>query len=93
MVAHPLKLHLGTLEQLHCFILSIGKLISIPQQVIELTKDFKKRKKIERIETHAIKLNKCSRANMYHEMTPFIVFICNKKREHEVCLKSKPQIM
>ena len=30
---------------------------------------------------------------MYHETTPSIVFICNKKKEHEMFLKSKLQIM
>ena len=30
---------------------------------------------------------------MYHETAPFIVFICNKKRAHEIFLKSKLQIM
>ena len=30
---------------------------------------------------------------MYHETTPFIVFICNKKRVHEIFLKSNLQIM
>ena len=53
----------------------------------------KKRKKIERNETHAMKWNKWSRGNMYYEATPFIVFICNKKRVHEIFLKSKLQIM
>ena len=35
---HPQKLHLGAQEQLHCFILRIDKLTSIPQQVVESTK-------------------------------------------------------
>ena len=41
----------------------------------------KKRKKIERNETHEIKWNKWWKANSntYHETTPFIIFICNKK--------------
>ena len=30
---------------------------------------------------------------MTYETTPFIVFICNKKRVHEIFLKSKLQIM
>ena len=30
---------------------------------------------------------------MYHETTPFIVFICHKKRVNEIFLKSKMQIM
>ena len=30
---------------------------------------------------------------MYHETTPFTVFVCNKKRAHEIFLKSKLQIM
>ena len=30
---------------------------------------------------------------MYHETTPFIVFIYSKKRVHEIFLKSKLQIM
>ena len=29
---------------------------------------------------------------MYRETTPFIVFICNKKRAREIFLKSKLQI-
>ena len=46
----------ATLKQLDCFILSIAKLTSIPQQVIELLKKLrKKKKKIERNETYAIK--------------------------------------
>ena len=28
-----------------------------------------------------------------HTTTPFIIFTCNKKIIHEICLKSKPQIM
>ena len=45
-------------------------------------KKTKKKDKIERNEAHAIKWNKWWRANnnMYHETTPFIVFLCNKKR-------------
>ena len=46
-------------------------------------------KEIERNETHAIKQNTCYRANIFYEMTPFIVLICNKKRAHEIILKSK----
>ena len=45
IATHPLKLHLGTYKQLHCFLLSIAKLTSIPQQVIELTKKLRKKKK------------------------------------------------
>ena len=30
---------------------------------------------------------------MYHETTPFIIFIYNKKRVHEIFLKSNLQIM
>ena len=30
---------------------------------------------------------------MYHETTPFLVFICNKKRLHEIYLKSNLEIM
>ena len=44
---------------------------------------------IERNGTRIIKWSKWWRANMYHETTPFIVFICNKKRIHEIFLKSK----
>ena len=32
-------------------------------------------------------------SNMYDEMTPFIVFICNKKRVPEIFLKSNLEIM
>ena len=39
--------------------------------------------------TSPIKAN----SNMYDETTPFIVFICNEKRVHEIFLKSKLQIM
>ena len=39
--------------------------------------------------TSPIKAN----SNMYDETTPFIVFICNKKREHEIFLKSNLQII
>ena len=48
-------------------------------------KKLRKKKKIERNEIHAIKWNKWT--------TPFIVFICSKKRVHEISLKSKLQIM
>ena len=53
----PIEIPLeATLKQLDCFILSIAKLTSIPQQVIELLKKLrKKKKKIERNETYAIK--------------------------------------
>ena len=30
VTTHPLKLHLGTEKQLHCFVLSIAKLTSLP---------------------------------------------------------------
>ena len=58
-------------------------------------KTMKKRKKIERNDTHATKWNKWWRANsnMCHETAPLIVFIRNKKRVHEIFLKSKLQIM
>ena len=45
---HPSKLHSRTLEELHCFVLSIAKVISIVQQIIELLKELKNKKKIER---------------------------------------------
>ena len=66
----------------------------MPQQVIELTKNSEKKKKLERNKTHALKGNKLgANSNMYQETTPFINFICNKKRVHEIFLKSKLQII
>ena len=49
-------------------------------------KKSKKKEKIERNEAHAVKWNKwwTTNSNMYHETTPFIVFICNKKRVHAI---------
>ena len=42
-------------------------------------------KEIERKEAHAIKENKRWRANMYLEMTSFIVrSLCNEERVHEI---------
>ena len=95
IATHPLQLHLRTSKKLHYFILSIAKLTSLLQQVIELTKKLRKKKKIERSETHAIKWNKWWRANsnMFHKTTAFIAFICNKTGVYEIFLKSKLQIM
>ena len=62
----------------------MAKLTLIPQKTTELTNKTKKKEKRERNEAHAIKWNKWCRANMYHEKTPFIAFICNKKRVHEI---------
>ena len=57
---------------------------SIPQQIVYSTKKIRKKRKIERNDTHAIKWNGRSwRANTFHEMTPFIVLTCNKERFHK----------
>ena len=50
---------------------------------VDSTKKERKKREIERKDTHAIKRNKRYRANKYHEMTPFIVFKCNKERSHK----------
>ena len=56
------------------------------QLVTESTKKNKKKNKEKKTknEAHAIKWNKRSRANSFHEMTPIIVFIYNKERIHEM---------
>ena len=51
------------------------------RKILESTKSKEKRKKVDRNETHAINWNERWGANTYHEMTPFIVMICNKERE------------
>ena len=75
--------------------LSISKLTSIPQQVIEPTKKAKKKEKnkSKRNTRNEMKSKCVLNGNIYHETTPFIVFICNKKRVDEIFLKPKLQIM
>ena len=48
-----------------------------------LRKEVREKRETERSDTEAMKRNKCYRDNKYHEMTPFIVFKCNKKRSHK----------
>ena len=43
----------------------------------------RKKREIERNDTHATKRNKHWRANTHHEMNPFIVFKCNEERSHK----------
>ena len=53
---HSTKLHLGTQEQLHCFIINIVKFTSIPQQVVDSTKKNKEKERNRKTsDTHAIK--------------------------------------
>ena len=47
------KPHLETEEQLHCFIMSIVKLTSIPQQVADSKKMIKKERNGEKLHTRS----------------------------------------
>ena len=94
-----LKIHLGTQMQLYCFILSITKLTLTPQQVKTHKKvPHKKNKKKEKNRKNRNTRNKMKQVmEKQQQYVPrhdiFIVFICSKKRVHEIFLKSKLQIM
>ena len=59
----------------------------------KINKKIRKKEKKKKKKTQAMKQKYDWRVNTYYEMTPFIVFICNKVRVHDVFLKSKLQIM
>ena len=63
--------------------LSIETLTLIRKQAVKTTNNKKKKKK----------RNETKQNKTYHEMTPFIVLICNKERVHEIIVKSKLYIM
>ena len=59
---------------------------NLPQYLIKqyrLHQKIRKKREIERNDTYAIKWNKFWISNTYHEMTPYIVLICNKERFHK----------
>ena len=73
-------------------ILSIAKLTSILQKVVEFKKNIhEKKREIERNETKAIKLNKRYKSNTLYEIIPPIVLICINISSM-IFLKSKLQI-